>query len=185
MVKIKPLKNKKEKTNNKDQKEKCKSDVFSFLKQIKGNIDKIKLSHNKHYSLLSCIFLCFFEKKKNILDKKEIYEFIKKEISKNSKKIISSHFKNSESEKITHKNYYPKVYQMLTRSNCFTKVINMESDSDDQIKLNEEYIISNKNKIYNHLFSDIFNIKHKIFSKRKIKKFEKSISVVKTERKKS
>ena len=33
---------------------------------------------------------------------------------------------------------------MLTRSNCFTKVINIEYDSEDQNKLKEEYIFKTK-----------------------------------------
>lgn len=186
MVKIKPVKNKKESSHKKTKNDKSKSDIISFLKQVKNNIDKVKSSHNKKYSLLSCIFLCFFEKKKNILDKKEIYEFIKKEISRNGNKIVSSHLKSKHSEydRITQKNYYPKVYQMLMRSKCFTKVINVELNSEEQIRLNEEHIISKKNIIYNHLFLDKIIFK-KTPVKRKIRKFEKSVSAVKTQRKKT
>ena len=46
---------------------KTKIDMPSFLKKIKHKVDKIKSGKkNKRYTLISCIFLCFLEKKKKI-----------------------------------------------------------------------------------------------------------------------
>jgi hypothetical protein len=72
MVKLKPVKSKKDNLNKKNKKSKPKSEINSFLNQIKTNINKKKSSKNNLYSLFSCIFLCFHEYKKKILDKKEI-----------------------------------------------------------------------------------------------------------------
>ena len=186
MVKIKPVKNKRSNSAGKIKKSKTKLDIFSFLKQIKANIDKIKSNNynNKKYTLISCIFLCFYEKKKKILDKKEINDFVKKEVSENENKIISAHIKNKKNELdiITPKNYYPKLYQMLIRNRCFTKVIHMESNYE-QVELNEEYINSRKNTIFKHLFGKTLNSK-KINSKRRHRKFEKSVSAIKNQSKK-
>ena len=137
--------------SDKASKEKLKLFFDNFLRQIKANIDKIKVTKKKKYSLLSCIFLCFYQKKKNVLDKKEIADFILKEIKINKNKIVIPYVKKKD-YLVTQKNYHQKLYHILKTSNYFIKVINVESDSEDQIKLNEEYIISHKKSIYIKLF---------------------------------
>lgn len=196
MVKMKPVKEAKESkikransessSSTKSKKTKTKIDMPSFLKKIKCKIDKIKSGKkNKRYTLISCIFLCFLEKKKKILDKKEINDFIKKEIMENSNKIISGHIKNkkNESDLLTQRNYYPKLYQMLVRNRCFTKVIDMESNNE-QIQLNEEYIISRRHTLFRHFFGQsLCSINKKLLNtKRRHRKFEKSVSAIKSKK---
>ena len=207
MVKIKPAKNKKQNLNKKEQKSKSdksdkpnnpddsdksynsdKSDIISFLQQIKINVDKIKSTKNKKYSLLSCVFLCFLEKKKKIKDKKEIIDFIKKEINQNEKKIfnININTKKVEPDLITQRNYNSKLNQLLLKCKYFTKTINMGSSTDgEQIELNEEYINPRKNSIFKQLFGRKLYYTKNSPKKRKRRKFEKSISIVKTENKKN
>ena len=216
MVKIKPAKNKKQNLNKKEQKSKSdksdkpnnpdksdkpnnpdnsdksynsdKSDIISFLQQIKINVDKIKSTKNKKYSLLSCVFLCFLEKKKKIIDKKEIIDFIKKEINQNEKKIfhININTKKVEPDLITQRNYNSKLNQLLLKCKYFTKTINMGSSTDgEQIELNEEYINPRKNSIFKQLFGRKLYYTKNSPKKRKRRKFEKSISIVKTENKKN
>lgn len=188
MVKLKPVKSKKENLNKKNQKSKTNSEIKSFLKEIKTNINKKKSSKNNLYSLISCIFLCFHENKKKILDKKEICDFIKKEIVDNNNKIITYNLKLTKSKKsefeiVTTRNYYPKLNHILNNSKCITKIVNMETNKEEQYELNEEYIIERKLKIINHLF------KPKSFPqispspiKRKRRKFEFCLSSVKKEK---
>ena len=207
MVKIKPAKNKKQNLNKKEQKSKSeksdkpnnpddsdksynsdKSDIISFLQQIKINVDKIKSTKNKKYSLLSCVFLCFLEKKKKIIDKKVIIDFIKKEINQNEKKIfhININTKKVEPDLITQRNYNSKLNQLLLKCKYFTKIINMGSSTDgEQIELNEEYINPRKNSIFKQLFGRKLYYTKNSPKKRKRRKFEKSISIVKTENKKN
>jgi len=200
MVKMKPVKDAKESKNKRKNSDsssdtktktttKTKIDMPSFLKKIKHKIDKIKSGKkNKRYTLISCIFLCFLEKKKKILDKKEINDFIKKEIMENSNKIISGHIKNkkNESDLLTQRNYYPKLYQMLVRNRCFTKVIDMESNNE-QIQLNEEYIISRRHTLFRHFFGQsLCSINKKLLNtKRRHRKFEKSVSAIKSKKTKT
>jgi hypothetical protein len=199
MVKMKPVKDAKESKNKransdssssaKTKTPKPKIDMPTFLKKIKHKIDKIKSGKkNKRYTLISCIFLCFLEKKKKILDKKEINDFIKKEITENSNKIISGHIKNkkNESDLLTQRNYYPKLYQMLVRNRCFTKVIDMESNNE-QIQLNEEYIISRRHTLFRHFFGQsLCSINKKLLNtKRRHRKFEKSVSAIKSKKTKT
>lgn len=166
-------------------KEKCKLVIDSILRQIKKNIDKIKSIKNKKYSLLSCIFLCFYQKKKRILDKNEINDFIKKEIKFNKNKIVMSCTKSKESI-VTQKTYYRKLNQILKESKYFIKVINMELDSEDQLKLNEDFIISHKKNINIKLFGRHSNEdkpkrKSKIKNRKKVKskrrKFKNCLTV--------
>ena len=166
-------------------KEKCKLVIDSILRQIKKNIDKIKSIKNKKYSLLSCIFLCFCQKKKRILDKNEINEFIKKEIKFNKNKIVMSCTKSKKSL-VTQKTYCQKLNQILKESKYFIKVINMESDSEEELKLNEDYIISHKKNINIKLFGRHSNEdkpkrKAKIKNRKKVKskkrKFKNCLTV--------
>lgn len=157
MVKLKSVKNKKVHLHKKNQKPKQNSEFNSFLKEIKTNINKKKSSKNNLYSLFSCIFLCFHENKKKILDKKEICDFVKKEITENNNKIITYSLKltkpkKSEFEIVTTRNYYPKLNHILNNSKCITKIVDMETNKEEQYELNEEYIIERKIKIINHLF---------------------------------
>ena len=190
MVKLKPVKSKKENLNKKNKKSKPKSEINSFLNQIKTNINKKKSSKNNLYSLFSCIFLCFHEYKKKILDKKEICEFIKKEITENNNKIITKSnlnlkkSKKSEFEIVTTRNYYPKLNHILNNNKCITKIVNMETNKDEQYELNEEYIIERKLKIINHLFKPkSFPKLSPLPLKRKHMKFEFCLSSVKKENK--
>ena len=186
MVKLKLVKNKKNNLNKKDQK--SKSDIMPFLKQIKNNVDKIKSTKNKKYPLLSCLFLCFLEKKKKIIEKKEICEYIKKEINNNENKIfhININTQKVEPDLINQRNYNSKINQLLIKSKYFTKVINMGNNPEaEQIELNEEYINPRKNSIFKHLFGRKLYYKKISQKKRKRRKFENSVSIVKTVNKKT
>ena len=156
---MKNSKIKKENLDKNNKNIKTKYETNSFLELIKKSIDKIKSTKTKKYSLSSCIFLCFYEKKKKTLDKKEICDFIKKEISENNNRIVNSHLKTNQSKihLVTQKNYSIKLYHILLKSKCFTKVINMETNKEEQIELNEEYIHHRKNIIYKHIFGRKFN----------------------------
>ena len=188
MVKLKPLKSQKANLNKKIPKSKSNSEIKSFLKEIKTNINKIKSSKNKLYTLFSCIFLCFHENKKKILDKKEICDFVKKEINENYNKIITSNLKGkrtkqSELEFVTIRNYYPKLIYILNNNKCITKIFNIEANKEEKYELNKDYIMERKVKIINHLF------RPKTFSKisptpkkRNHMIFEFSVSSVKKEK---
>ena len=141
-------------TNTKIPQHKLKQVVDAFLKQIKQEIDKIKLNKNKKYSLLSCVFLCFYEKKRGIIYKKELYDFIKKEINKNENKIITScdHIKNSDKSIVTQYNYYHKLNYIFKTNRRFLKVRNMESKEGYQIELNYEYIKKHKENLFIKIF---------------------------------
>ena len=141
-------------TNTKIPQHKLKQVVDAFLKQIKQEIDKIKLNKNKKYSLLSCVFLCFYEKKRGIIYKKELYDFIKKEINKNENKIITScdHIKNSDKSIVTQYNYYHKLNYIFKTNRRFLKVLNMESKEGYQIELNYEYIKKHKENLFLKIF---------------------------------
>lgn len=180
---MKNTKNKKENSSKKSLNTKTKYETNSFLELVKKTIDKIKSTKTKKYSLSSCIFLCFYEKKKKILDKKEICDFIKKEILENNNRIINSNLtiKKTKIHIVTQKNYYLKLYHILLKSKCFTKVINMETNKEEQIELNEEYIHHRKNLIFRHLFGPKFNSEKSSINKKYLKL--KRISIIKHKKK--
>ena len=182
---MKNTKNRKENSAKKSQNVKTKYETNSFLELVKNTIDKIKSTKTKKYSLSSCIFLCFYEKKKKILEKKEICDFIKKEILENNNRIINSNLKMPKAKVhiVTQKNYYIKLYHILLKSKCFTKVINMETNKEEQIELNEEYIHHRKNFIFRHLFGHNCN-SEKSFTDKKYKKF-KRINAIKSKNKRN
>ena len=162
--------------------------IDTFLKLIKINIDKIKSTNNMKYSLLSCIFLCFYEKRKKILNKNEIYDFIKNEIKEHKNKIVLSCFKIKESDSniVTQKNYYLKLCHIFRINKCFIKLINIEHNSEEKIELNEDYIISHRKSIYINIFGHSFKAEKlksptntKKLSTVKKRKFQNCLSIKK------
>jgi hypothetical protein len=96
------------------------------------------------------------------MDKKSLYESVKKEIEDNENKVISSFANNCKyPETINTKSYTSKLNMLLANTRCF------ELLDDNQIKLNEEYIIKKRQRIYNYSFNTNL-IKNKLGIKRRI-----------------
>jgi hypothetical protein len=136
--------------------------LLSFLKKIKEKSDIIKKKNNSNYSLLCCTLLSFYNNGKFVMDKKSLYESVKKEIEDNENKVISSFANNCKyPETINTKSYTSKLNMLLANTRCF------ELLDDNQIKLNEEYIIKKRQRIYNYSFNTNL-IKNKLGIKRRI-----------------
>ena len=155
--------------------------AISFLKLVKNKINEIKSdnSKEKRYSLLSIIFLCFIENKKKILDRKLILDFVKDEVINNPNKIVSTFkFKNMKRDIITENNCYMKVYQILFKSKIFNNISNNEQN-DTNIELNLEFLDKRKNILYRQMFDEELHKSKKINNKKKRRKFDNSLSVIK------
>ena len=99
-------------------------DPISILKTIKNKINEIKSNNDKKYSLISLIFLCYIEKGKTILYRKELFEYIKNEVEKNQNRIVSTYkFNKAEKGLVTENNYYNKLSQSLLKNKVFTKIL--------------------------------------------------------------
>ena len=170
---VKKIPSEKEKLNyNKTQKGDgldTKDMLFSFLKKIKDKSDIIKKKNNSKYSLLCCLLLSFYNNGKLFMDKRLLYESVKKEIEDYGNKVISSFANNCKyPETINPKNCTSKLNMLLANTRCF------ELLDDKQIKLNEEYIIKKRQRIYNYSFNTNLNM-NKLGMKRRIfKRIKKS-----------
>ena len=163
---VKKMPSKKEKLNTKKNKERSDFDIkvilLSFLKKIKEKSDIIKKKNNSNYSLLCCTLLSFYNNGKFVMDKKSLYESVKKEIEDNENKVISSFANNCKyPETINTKSYTSKLNMLLSNTRCFVLL------DDNRIKLNEEYIIKKRQRIYNYSFNTNL-IKNKLGIKRRI-----------------
>lgn len=156
---------------------------ISFLKEIHNKINKIKLdtNGNKKYSLISILFLCFIENKKNILTKKEIYDFVKNEVVNNPNKIVSTFkFMNQEKDFITENNYCSKLYHVLFKNKIVNKIFPTLNKDKNQVQyeLNFDFINKRKYILYRYMFGEEIQKKGKKKTRRL--KFNKSLSILKS-----
>ena len=143
--------------------------LLSFLKKIKAKSDILKKKNNSKYSLLCCTLLSFYNNGKFVMDKKLLYESVKKEIEDNENKVISSFANNCKNpETINPKSCNLKLNMLLANSRCF------ELLDDNQIKLNEEYIIKKKQRIYNYSFNTNLVMNKLGVKKRAFKRIKRS-----------
>ena len=153
---------------------------ISFLKAIKSKINEIKSNNdsNKKYSILSIIFLCFIEKGKTILSRKEILDFVKDHVINNPNRVISTYkFKKEEKEIISENNCVSKSHQFLNKNKIFKKILHIDK-SKIQFELNFDFLNKRKYIIYKQIFGEELQ-KPKKEKRRKYRKFDNSLSVVK------
>lgn len=125
------------------------------LKMLKKYIDEIK-SKGKMYSLISVVFLLFYETGKEILSKNEINTLIKEEVLLNKNKIVSS---NSERcQLITINNYKTKIKDILKNRKFFIRTHNSKG----------EFAFKLKNNIVNKILSKLISQNNAIQKKEKI-----------------
>ena len=186
MVKKKPSQKEKTHTKKGDSLN-IKDMLFMFLKKIKEKADILKKKKNSNYSLLCCALLSFYNNGKLVMNKKSLYESVKKEIEDNENKVISSFASNCKyPEIINPKNYTSKLYDLLKNTKIFILL------DDNQIKLNEEYIIKQRQRIYKYSFNTnlIMNelgLKKRIFKRikrRSNRKIDKTKTLIYTSSKK-
>ena len=146
-----------------------KREINKFLSEVHSIIEYILKTKGKQYSILSCIFNCFYEKKSLLLSRQIIYNYILQDITNHKGKMITSFIENGSNtmQVINENNYIKKVSQILSRN----KSLVMENNNQFSIDIN--YIYSHKNLIEKILFDK----DEKIFnnSKQKINKNEKNI----------
>ena len=153
-------------------------DPISILKTIKNKINEIKSNNDKKYSLISLIFLCYIEKGKTILNRKELFEYIKNEVEKNQNRIVSTYkFNKAEKGLVTENNYYNKLSQSLLKNKVFTKISNDNKDLV-QYELNLEFLMRRKSFLYKQMFGEKLPETETV-KKRKKRKFNNILSVIK------
>jgi len=165
-----------------------KKDSISFLELIKKKINIIKanFNNNKKYSLISIIILGFLQNKKNILTRKEIFEFVKNEIVNNPNRIVTTHrFKKNEKDIVNEGNYKRKLYFILLNNKILKKIIpSLNEDKNlTQYELNLEFINRRKNILFQQMFGE--HLHDKVVKKRKRIKFDNSLSAIKLNKKKN
>ena len=156
---------------------------ISFLKIIKNKIISIKSSNdnNKKYSLISVIISCFIETGKSLITRSEIFEFVKNEVMNNPNKIISTHkFKKIKNDMVTEKNYLTKLYQSLSKNKIFKKIL-CDDKKNIGYELNYEFMNKRKYILYHEMF-DEYLPKQNQGKRRKMIKFENSLSVIKSKK---
>ena len=148
------------------QSQKSQDNRDKFLSEINASILEIRKSEKEKYSLLSCIFNCFYENKTTSLPQQTIYDYILQDIINYKGKMIVSFVQNGTNsmEIIDENNYIKKAHNIISRNKCLLL------EGDNHISFDMLFIQKNKNLMYRNLFGregKLFISAHK-----KIKKFK-------------
>ena len=111
-----------------------KREINKFLSEVHSIIEYILKTKGKQYSILSCIFNCFYEKKSLLLSRQIIYNYILQDITNHKGKMITSFIENGSNtmQVINENNYIKKVSQILSRN----KSLVMENNNQFSIDIN-------------------------------------------------
>ena len=128
------------------------SDINTFLSQVNSKINEIRKYEQKKYSLLSCIFNCFYENQTLSLPMKVIYEYIYQDLMKYKNKMIISFVVNGTNSKetITEDNYYKKTSSIITKNKCL--ILLLDSQKGDKISIDTNFVKSHKRLLFGNLF---------------------------------
>ena len=146
------------------------SDINTFLSQVNSKVNEIRKYEQKKYSLLSCIFNCFYENQTLTLPMKVIYEYIYQDLMKYKNKMIISFVVNGTNSKetITESNYYKKTSSIVTKNKCL--ILLLDSQKGDKISIDTNFVKSHKRLLFGNLFgkeeisqhlSSLKSLKHK------------------------
>ena len=127
-------------------------DINDFLSQINSKINEIRKYEQKKYSLLSCIFNCFYENQTLTLPIKVIYEYIHQDLMKYKNKMIISFVVNGTNSKetITENNYYKKTSSIITKNKCLSLLL--DSQKGDKISIDTNFVKTHKRLLFGNLF---------------------------------
>ena len=128
------------------------SDINTFLSQVNSKVNEIRKYEQKKYSLLSCIFNCFYENQTLTLPMKVIYEYIYQDLMKYKNKMIISFVVNGTNSKetITENNYYKKTSSIITKNKCL--ILLLDSQKGDKISIDTNFVKSHKRLLFGNLF---------------------------------
>ena len=142
--------------NNNTEKKKLKSKniTFSFLNIIKRKLSRklsqIELNTRNENTLLCYTLLSFILKRKCIIEKNELEEYVKNKLFEKEDKIISV-FENY--DQINQYNYSTKFNELLNSNHCFIKIFDKKTNNE-LVNLNYKYINKEKDSIYNLIFGE-------------------------------
>ena len=140
------------------------NEIEEFLTKIHSLITNIRKEEGKQYSLLSCIFNCFYENKKLTLSKLTINDYIHQDVCTYKNKMIVSFVENGTNsmETINESNYLKKFQTIISRNKCLVV-------QGDNISIDLDFVHNHKLLIYRNLFGKEIDIVKSSLKKRKIK----------------
>jgi hypothetical protein len=146
------------------------NEIEEFLRKINSIINSIRKEDGKQYSLLSCIFNCFYENKKLTLSKFTINEYIHQDILTYKNKMIISFVENGTNsmETINESNYLKKLQTIISRNKCLVV-------QPDTISIDTEFVHNHKLLIYRNLFGKEIDIVRSSLKPKKINKIKTSL----------
>jgi len=146
------------------------NEIQEFLAKINSIINSIRNEDGKQYSLLSCIFNCFYENKKLTLSKLIINDYIHKDILTYKNKMIVSFVENGTNsmETINESNYLKKLQTIISRNKCLQVQI-------DTISIDINFVHNHKLLIYRNLFGKEIDIVKSTLKPKKINKIKTSL----------
>ena len=146
------------------------NEIDEFLTKINTIINSIRKEDGKQYSLLSCIFNCFYENKKLTLSKLTINEYIHQDILKYKNKMIISFVENGTNsmEIINESNYLKKIQTIISRNKCLIV-------QSDIISIDKDFVHNHKLLIYRNLFGKEIDIVKNSLKPKRVNKLKNSL----------
>ena len=146
------------------------NEIEEFLAKINSLITDIRKEDGKQYSLLSCIFNCFYENKKLTLSKLTINDYIHQDVQKYKNKMIISFVENGTNsmETINEANYLKKVQTIISRNKCI-------SVQGDTISIDIDFVHNHKLLIYRNLFGKEIDIVKSHLKPKRVSKIKNSL----------
>ena len=146
------------------------NEIEEFLTKVNSIINSIRAEDGKQYSLLSCIFNCFYENKKLSLAKSIINDGVHQDILKYKNKMIISFVENGTNsmETINEGNYLKKIQTIISRNKCITV-------QGDMVSIDVDFVHSHKLLIYRNLFGKEIDIVKNSLKPKRVSKIKNSL----------